>query len=98
MDRNKCLSILSVLIVSGELCQGALENQNKKKDEKLQVKIDGLIYAKENLEEKQEYRNREYCKDISCPSLDEKLHSCETCGAYQFHDWLQKNGYKIVKE
>ena len=50
-----------------------------------------------------QYQSREYCKDVRCPSMemlpgDKKLHSCKSCGSYQFHQWLKDNGYKISKE
>jgi len=59
-----------------------------------------------------EYKSREYCNDIKCPvqmQLNElevgsydygkaKLICYNHCRAYKFHHWLDKNGYKIIKE
>jgi hypothetical protein len=55
-----------------------------------------------------EYQSREYCRDINCmfqKAIDNNLDSkgvakkyChEKCKAYEFHQWLKDNGYKIVK-
>lgn len=43
------------------------------------------------------YQNGEYCKDIACKMIGEKSFCHESCEAYQFHDWLNKHGYEIVK-
>lgn len=59
-----------------------------------------------------EYESREFCKDTNCniqkmldddneiieikSDLKEK-HCKRKCKAYEFHQWLKENGYKIVK-
>ena len=58
-----------------------------------------------------EYKSREYCKDVGCEIqkvIDKNDNSMELgfakgfckydCSAYKFHQWLQENGYKILKE
>ena len=57
-----------------------------------------------------EYQSREFCRDTDCykqtfidkmskeENKEEIKKSCEKCKAWQFHDWLQKNDYKIIKE
>lgn len=52
----------------------------------------------------EEYKSREYCRDIDCETqrLIDKGHwiaeeTCKHCRAYKFHDWIKKNGYKIIK-
>lgn len=55
-----------------------------------------------------EYGNREYCKNIKCPiqivikdkpyKADLTKEICRNeCKAYDFHKWLEKNNYKIIK-
>ncbi len=60
-----------------------------------------------------EYKRREYCKDIKCPvqvKLEKQKEGSEeyetvrkickeACihTTYEFHHWLMKNGYLIVK-
>ena len=58
-----------------------------------------------------EYQSREFCRDTACgyqidldyykTPEDEKEfikdEVCENCKAYEFHQWLKENGYKIVK-
>lgn len=57
-----------------------------------------------------DYSSREYCRDIDCtiqrmidePHLDDDASFAadfcrRNCAAYNFHNWLQENGYKIVK-
>lgn len=50
-----------------------------------------------------EYQPWEYCTSIDCRALlvpikaREALH-CRYCEAYKMHDFLLKQGYKIVKE
>ena len=51
-----------------------------------------------------EYKSREYCRDTECTvqmirdAGGTPFSNCKNCEAYQFHQWLQDNGYKIVKE
>jgi hypothetical protein len=55
-----------------------------------------------------EYKSREYCRDVKCYNQLEydngsisknilKIY-CQDCKAYKFHQWLQENNYKIIKE
>jgi hypothetical protein len=58
--------------------------------------------------DKQEYQSREFCRKLPCLhqfefdngdlSKEELKSYCEECRAYYFHDWLQENGYKLIKE
>lgn len=58
-----------------------------------------------------EYQSRDYCRGINCKvqqeldTTDSQAHYramkavCKfNCRAYDFHHWLEKNGYKIIKE
>jgi|GEM_PF-1725246 hypothetical protein len=58
-----------------------------------------------------EYKSREFCKDVGCSiqylidnkeneNLKEnpKNYCKRECSAYRFHQWLQDNDYKIVKD
>lgn len=52
-----------------------------------------------------EYEKFEFCKDIECPVLDSddeiRSNTCEhhcQCSAYDLHDWLNENNFKIVKD
>jgi len=60
---------------------------------------------------KMKYKSREYCRDINCVfqrMIDEPYlvddrpfaeNYCRTsCQAYNFHQWLKKNGYLILKK
>lgn len=50
-----------------------------------------------------EYQKYEYCEFRSCPWLKwlksglQKIRCQELCEAYKFHDYLQNQGYKIIK-
>ena len=58
-----------------------------------------------------EYQSREFCKDSNChmqikieniteesgKEVLKEEHCREHCKAYQFHQWLKENDYKIVK-
>lgn len=52
---------------------------------------------------KREYQKHEFCKAVNCEDLSDN-NFCEsnttTCchTAKEFHRWLQRNGFKIVKE
>lgn len=47
---------------------------------------------------KTEYGNREFCKAIKCPrTYGKDKNRCSNCRAYKFHNYLNANGYKIVK-
>lgn len=44
-----------------------------------------------------------FCKQIRCPAFHRVIGDCmmdKRCLQYarQYHEWLMKNGYKIVKE
>jgi hypothetical protein len=63
------------------------------------------IYNKNPIQ--QEYKSREFCHAINCSkqqTINEGIGNKEECkracikSAWQFHDWLQSNGYKIVKK
>lgn len=54
-----------------------------------------------------EYRKYEYCKDINCEGLKSHLDESVYCSrssefclktAKEFHKWLKKNNFKLVKE
>ena len=49
----------------------------------------------------QEYKSYDFCK-AACEDYDTQKKHCDrllcSCTAKQFHIWLTKNGYKIVKE
>lgn len=51
----------------------------------------------------QEYKKREFCIDVECPVIKNEHRSaickdnCQ-CTAYDFHDWLINNNFKIVKK
>jgi len=52
---------------------------------------------------RKEYNAGDFCRAVECSVIEcfEAGESiiCKTgCKAYQFHDYLIKNGYKIVKE
>lgn len=49
---------------------------------------------------KKEYQPGEFCFAKGCHIYYAPDKSCENCPytAYDFHDWLIKNGYKIVRE
>ena len=46
-----------------------------------------------------EYENYEFCKDVNCSGLYNK---CCVYGCYHtakgFHNWLQENNFKIIKD
>lgn len=52
---------------------------------------------------KREYQKHEFCRAVNCEDLSDN-NFCEsdttTCchTAKEFHSWLQRNGFKIVKE
>ena len=46
------------------------------------------------------YKPGTYCKDKKCVRLSDKNKSvkcADACGAYDFHKWLKKNGFEIVR-
>ena len=61
----------------------------------------------------EEYKSREYCKAVKCdvqlelekhekgtPQYDAIKNTCKTAckkTAWEFHDWLQRQNYKILK-
>jgi hypothetical protein len=59
-----------------------------------------------NIISETEYQKREFCKDVKCKYLKIQVLEAlrEECrkhcphSAWKFHQWLQKNGYKIIKE
>jgi hypothetical protein len=54
-------------------------------------------YRRENIMKICEYKKGEFCKKIECEIVDKS--KCEyLCMAYQFHNYLIQEGYKIVKE
>lgn len=48
-----------------------------------------------------EYQKHEFCESIKCRLLDNlkegKKTACLFCDAYKFHNYLQEQGYKIIK-
>ena len=56
-------------------------------------KISYLFLKKHNLKE---YSNGEFCKSFNCNNKNCKNGCIKT--AYDFHDYLIKNGYKIIKK
>ncbi|NDY73962.1 hypothetical protein [Desulfobacter hydrogenophilus] len=48
-----------------------------------------------------EYQRHEFCRVVGCPGLSDD--KCTAPGAFclftarQFHEWLQDNGYRIIK-
>ena len=58
--------------------------------------------SKTIVEHQPKYRKYEYCESIQCEYLEKlkagnKEHCKSMCGAYRFHDYLQKEGYSLVK-
>lgn len=51
------------------------------------------------VEEVEEYKNHEFCKDVECTALEYNTCSPVICHktAKHFHKWLKQHGYKIVK-
>lgn len=46
----------------------------------------------------EEYKSGDYCRAIRCPYYDMGTKIlCEKCDAYCFHDFLQEQGFKIVR-
>lgn len=50
-----------------------------------------------------EYQKYEYCITSECPQIlngkpKNKQLCKDLCGVWDFHDYLQKQGYKIIKE
>ncbi|MFW6017069.1 MAG: hypothetical protein ACOCRK_11575 [bacterium] len=60
----------------------------------------------------EKYKSREYCRDRDCyyqkiidneenteqMKEDTKRYCSQYCRAYDFHQWLENNGYKIIKK
>ena len=46
-----------------------------------------------------EYKKREFCKAMKCAGLEFTFLCPQNCkySAWEFHDWLQKNNFKIIK-
>ena len=50
-----------------------------------------------------EYEKYEFCKDIKCPEMEGKTY-CDNDPRYclfsakRFHNWLQENNFKIIKD
>lgn len=53
-----------------------------------------------------EYQKYEFCRAIECPEMLDSFEEpvcketrCKVfCMAYKFHDYLQRQGYKIIKD
>lgn len=47
----------------------------------------------------EEYKSGAYCRVTRCPYYDEMGSKilCQTCKAYYFHNFLQEQGFKIVR-
>ena len=69
-----------------------------------QLEVDKLKQCLEWLESLQEqsritYKKYEFCKSVNCSGLYNKccVHGCYHTAKY-FHNWLQENNFKIIKE
>lgn len=51
-----------------------------------------------------EYQSWEFCEAIKClifkmfPDIECRKKACPGCMAYEFHNYLQEQGYKIERE
>jgi len=94
---------------AGQHMRSGIVRVSKKDAENLRRKADIIRRFNEEFAElakAKEYGNREYCRAMGCTMLgyiekkimlDIAKDNCRHCKAYQFHDWLNKNGYKIIK-
>lgn len=67
--------------------------------EKLEQENAALRARLKGVEEVEEYKNHEFCKDVECTALEYNTCSPVICHktAKHFHKWLKQHGYKIVK-
>ncbi len=67
-----------------------------------QCAMEAILNEREQLLQEQSqitYKKYEFCKSVNCSGLYNKccVHGCYHTAKY-FHNWLQENNFKIIKE
>jgi len=68
------------------------------------VEADGVICdecAIEKAEIIEKYKKGDFCADVRCENrrflMSGRKYPCRKCDAYLFHEWLEENGFEILK-